>query len=202
MSDSLNQWSEGDVGRTELKDSTGQTTIYPLYITNVDQLRMRNYPDTKSGILTTLDENSILYYLNEKTDYKESIGKHTGHWIKVKTPDDQYDGWVYGAPFFVQPFLSQKQIDSIENLKKGIVVFEHLGKTQMEDISGAQWDASVPGTRFSGYYTYSIIGKNRVLDGKMMIRARIFDLEKKEVYFVPCSLTIDQGMPMTEVNCF
>ena len=71
----------------------------------------------------------------------------------------------------------------------------------MNEITGANWGKSVPGTRFSGYYTFDMKSSSATPNGKVIIRARIFDTEKKEVQFLPCSLIVENGMPMSEVIC-
>ena len=62
-------------------------TSMAILLTNVDQLRLRRYPDVKSEMLTTFDENTPIYFTGEATDFEEVIGKEKGPWKRVITVD-------------------------------------------------------------------------------------------------------------------
>ena len=55
-----------------------------ILLTRVDQLRMRHYPNVKSNIVTTMDDNMPIRYMGEETDFEESIGKFRGNWKGLK----------------------------------------------------------------------------------------------------------------------
>ena len=186
--------------------SSSDTThiSYPdkaLLLTNVDQLRMRTYPDIKSGIITTLDENSILLFEEEQTDYEETIGSYKSAWLRVTTADHQLTGWVFGHTHFVESFLSMEEIQRLGKQGKRVQLFEHYGKRDMASLTGANWSSTVPGTRYSGYYLVNQSGDPSIIDGVVHMRARVFDNEAKKVLFIPCTLELDEGMPVTDVIC-
>ena len=175
--------------------------IKPIYITNIDQLRLRRYPDTKSKILTTFDENALLYFLEEQTDYVEKIGKYKGPWLRVKSIDGAYEGWVYGAPHFVTPFLKKGQIDSLARIGKGVQPFENVARKDMADMTGMNWSNAIPGTRYSGYYTYNLKNRPDLIDGRVIIRTKIIDHDTHQIKFIPCHIDFKQGMAISDAQC-
>jgi len=189
---------ENTVESAEVQDLTKKG----LLLTNVDQLRLRMYPDVKSKMLTTFDENTPLYYEAEQTDFVDKIGKHKGPWMKVSTVDGELNGWVYGAEHFVESWLTRTSLDSLHETGKDIRIFNNLNRSELSKLTGANFDGNVAGTRYSGYYEFSIGTDPQMINGKVRIRARVFDEEKREVQFIPCSLTVDEGMPTTQVTCF
>ncbi len=202
-----NYFGGGNTGQTKEELHNGQDSVMlkgkhqPLYITNIDQLRMRLYPDTKSRILTTFDENALLYYLDEQTDYTERIGKYKGPWLRVKSIDGVYEGWVYGAPHFVTVFLSSKQLDSLAQIGKGAQPFENIARKDMAEMTGMNWSNAIPGTRYSGYYTYNLETRPDLIDGKVIIRTKIIDHQTHKIRFIPCEIDFDKGMASSDVKC-
>lgn len=172
-----------------------------VLLTNVDQLRLRRYGDTKSEMLTTLDENSPLLYTGERTDYEETIGGHKGPWKKVKTMDGEFEGWVFGAEHFVSNWLSLDQINVLHEQGKRIELFNNLTKREMTELTGANFDETVRGTRFSGYYLYDADGPKDLINGTVKIRVRAFDSKNKSVSFISCEMKINEGMPTTGLVC-
>lgn len=67
---------------------------------SVDKLRLRKSPDTKSEILQELNEGERLWFLNEKSHFKEKINIrgtiYDEPWLKVKSEENNI-GWVYGG---------------------------------------------------------------------------------------------------------
>lgn len=172
-----------------------------VLLTNVDQLRLRRYPDTKSEALTTLDENSPLYFTGEVTDYEENIGGHKGRWKKVKTVDAEYEGWVYGANHFVSDWLDFDALDSLHNSGQDIRIISNLSRSEMGKLSGANFESSLRGTRFSGYYEYKKGNNPQIIDGAMVLRARQFNTDNKKVEYGKCTVNFKDGMPSTELTC-
>lgn len=194
--------SNKDLDKNALQDSLAfLVASHPIYVTNIDQLRLRRYPDTKSKILTTFDENSLLYYMGEQTDYKEKISKYVGHWLKVKSIDGNHEGWVYGAEHFVTPFLKIEQLDSLKNAGKGIQPFQNLGRKDMTDLTGMNWSGTIPGTRYSGYFTFDRSSRPDLLDGRMIIRTKTIDRETHQIHFIPCYVDFEKGMASTDIIC-
>ncbi len=66
----------------------------------VDQLRIRETPDTKAEIVKELQEGEAVTYLNEKTDFTKKVNLRgtlfDEPWLKVRT-EDQLEGWLYGG---------------------------------------------------------------------------------------------------------
>lgn len=196
--------TDGESAQVEAKNVTASSiddVTFSILLTNVDQLRLRKYGDIKSGMVTTFDENTPLYYLNESTDYEEVIGSYKGNWMRVRTIDGKHEGWVFGASHFVEPWLSSSQIDSMRSAGIGIQIFSNLTKDEMSELTGANFDESVRGTRYSGYYQYDLKDSPDLLNGWIQIRARVFDTDSKEVSFIPCSLKVEAGMPATTLDC-
>ncbi len=75
----------------------------------VDNLRVREKPDTKSPIITEVKEGAELEYLEQKTDFTQKINLrgtvYDEPWLKIKTIDEK-EGWVYGgAVKFYRPTI-------------------------------------------------------------------------------------------------
>jgi len=194
---------EASSTETEIENKAEPTArvTRAILLTNVDQLRLRKYGDRKSGMVTTFDENTPLYYTGESTDYEESIGGHKGPWMRVQSLDGDYEGWVFGANHFVEEWISKSQIDSLQTLGKDISIFSNLTKKEMSELTGANFDANVRGTRFSGFYQYNTDKDPSIIDGIVKLRARIFDEDQRDVSFIPCTLHIENGMPKTNLDC-
>ena len=181
---------------------TPKVTDKAVLLTNVDQLRLRKYCDLKSTMLTTFDENTPLYFLNEKTDFQDKIGKHKGPWLHVSSVDGSQKGWVFGAEFFVSWLIEEHELDSLNTINKDIRLFDNLNRGELSKLTGANWDSRVQGTRYSGYYEYNIGDDPQIINGRVEIRARVFDSETRKVQYIPCELKVVDGMPVTEVTCF
>ncbi len=71
-----------------------------LAIVEVDQLRIRKFPDLSGGIIVELSEGDTLYYLNQRTlETTELVLRaQTVHapWLKVRTTNG-LEGWVFGG---------------------------------------------------------------------------------------------------------
>lgn len=197
------QMDSDDTGIKEVGDSAQRVTIntFPILLTNVDQLRLRKYPDIKSEMLTTFDENTPVYFTGEQTDYEESIGSRKGPWKNVRTIDGEIQGWVFGAEHFVSEWLPQEELDSLHESGKDIRIINNLSRSEMDQLTGANFNQSTRGTRFSGYYEYNKGANPQIINGRMVLRAREFDTENKEVVYNECLVTFEKGMPVTELNC-
>ncbi len=66
----------------------------------VDNLRIRNAPDTDSAVLGELKEGESLSYLDEQSDHYHKINLRgrvfEEPWVKIKTRDG-VEGWVFGG---------------------------------------------------------------------------------------------------------
>lgn len=198
---SLNPQGDGHVETSIDSTSMARQTTLPVLITNVDQLRLRRYPDIKSEMLTTFDENTPIYFTGEQTDYEETIGNRKGPWKKIRTIEGEFEGWVFGADFFVEEWLSKTKLDSLHDQGKDIRLVNNLSRSEMNQLSGANFDDALRGTRYSGYYEYDKTGSPQILNGYMVLRARQFDTEEKEVMYKKCTVIFKQGMASTELTC-
>mgnify|MGYP000070300524 CR=1 FL=1 len=96
--------SESDETNQLYQDSIDQANTDPVEATRiytwVDRLRMRELPDTKSGVIKELSAGDPLIYLKEKSDFTQKITLRgvafDEPWLKVKTSDGKI-GWVYGG---------------------------------------------------------------------------------------------------------
>ena len=174
---------------------------YPLILTNVDQLRLRRYCDVKSEMLTTFDENTPLHYLEEQTDFEETIGGSRGPWMKVRTMEGDLEGWVFGAPKFITTWLEKQALEDLHGGGKDVRLIANLSRSEMAKLTGANFDNAPRGTRYSGYYEYDLDGDPQLLNGDLVLRARQFDNTTKKVQYLKCTLDVEQGMPSTDVVC-
>lgn len=71
----------------------------PLFV-SIDGLKLRKSPGLKSTVVATLKLYEEVYFLNKKSEEKEtiSLGKEsvTDYWVKVRTKSGK-EGWVFGA---------------------------------------------------------------------------------------------------------
>lgn len=76
-----------------------QPFVTPLYVI-LDNLNVREKPDTDSKILDRLKLHDMVQFLNETTDFEEEInlGDYTvtDRWVKVKTSGGKI-GWAFGG---------------------------------------------------------------------------------------------------------
>ncbi|MDX1685294.1 MAG: SH3 domain-containing protein [Saprospiraceae bacterium] len=193
--------SEGNQITQDTIQQKPQLTSMTILLTNVDQLRLRRYPDLRSEMLTTFDENTPLYFTGEQTDYEETIGGRKGAWKRVKTTDGELEGWVFGADYFVSEWLDRSTLDSIHDSGRDIRIVANLSRSEMKQLTGANFASSQRGTRYSGYYEYSMSDDPQLLDGRLMVRARQFDTDSKDVIYKKCTLLFDQGMPESDLDC-
>lgn len=74
-------------------------TYSTLYVT-INGLKMRKEPNLKSGVVTRLKLDEEVFFLNEKSEKRDTInlGYETvaEYWVKVRTKSGK-DGWVFGA---------------------------------------------------------------------------------------------------------
>ena len=88
----------------------------------------------------------------------------------------------------------------IERKGKGIKVISNASRTDMNAVTGANFDADQRGSRYSGYYEVSPTSPE-VIDGSVVLRARHFNSDSKKVEFAKCTFEVEQGMPSTETTC-
>ncbi|MFK7806237.1 MAG: SH3 domain-containing protein [Saprospiraceae bacterium] len=88
--------SQLDSIRLAEEKATADTKIFAW----VNNLRVREEPDTKSKIVIELQEGDSVIYLKEQTDFTQKItlrGKSFDEpWLKIKTQNNKV-GWVYGG---------------------------------------------------------------------------------------------------------
>ena len=173
----------------------------PILLTNVDQLRLRRYCDVKSEMLTTFDENTPLYFTGETTDFEEKIGGSAGPWMRVRTTDNEMEGWVFGAPKFVTTWLESDKLSEIHEAGKDVRIISNLSRSEMAKLTGANFDEGIRGTRYSGYYEYDKEADPQLIDGAVILRARQFDSDAKKVEYLKCSFDVSEGMPSSEIVC-
>ena len=172
-----------------------------LLLTRVDQLRMRRYPDIKSNVVTTLDDNMPVRYLDEETDYEESICGAKGTWKRVLTLDGNYEGWIYGAEGFVEWMLTPEARDSVLAAGKGIRAFGNLTKQEFATLSGSNLSGESVGARYSGWYPFVIGSDPNVIDATVRVVSKVLDTDSKKVVYSNCQLEVVKGMPKTELIC-
>ena len=196
---------QGDVQSNDTTMTSTETSseneVFEVLLVNVDQLRLRRYGDVKSEMLTTMDENAPLYFTGEQTDYEETIGGHKGPWKRVKTLDGSVEGWIFGADHFAEAWLTLEDILSQRAKGMEVEVFSNLSTKEVADLTGANFDSSPRGSRYTGYYTYKQGGDKKLIDGTIVMRARLFSTSSKEVKFVTCTLGMNEGMPNGTLQC-
>lgn len=175
--------------------------VESVLLTRVDQLRMRRYPNVKSNILTTLDDNMPMRYMGEETDFSESIGKYKGNWKRVKTLDGAFEGWVYSAPGFVEWLITPFQRDSMNRENLGMKVFGNLTKSEFAKLTGSSLTGEPVGTRYSGWYNFPLGAAGEPIDGVVHVVSKQLDTESKKVVYSNCTLRLKNGMPETELTC-
>jgi hypothetical protein len=84
-----------------------KSTAKVVFVTRVDQLRMRTNPDLNAPVVKELPEQSYVKYLHETggplTEVTLRGVKHRGHWYKVVWPHSEYSkenpvqGWVFSG---------------------------------------------------------------------------------------------------------
>lgn len=195
-----NESGKEDVSETIEPAEKKEFVWASLLITNVDQLRLRRYCDVKSEMLTTFDENALLLATGEQTDFEETISGSKGPWLKVKTVDEVHEGWVFGGEKFVSEWLSGSDKEEIERNGRSIMVISNASRTDMNAVTGANFDADQRGSRYSGYYEVSPASPE-VIDGSVVVRARHFNSDSKKVEFAKCTFEVEKGMPSTEITC-
>lgn len=83
----------------ESSDVLDQPFVTPLYVI-LDNLNVREKPDTDSKILDRLKLHDMVQFLNETTDFEEEIDlgdyRVTDRWVKVKTARGKI-GWAFGG---------------------------------------------------------------------------------------------------------
>lgn len=191
--------TEEDVEVAPLEVDSG--FMESILLTRVDQLRIRNYPNIKSNIVTTLDDNMPVRYMGEETDFEETIGKVRGNWKRVKTLDGLHHGWVYSGPGFVEWMVTPLQRDSLTAAGKGLKVFGNLTKPEFAKLTGSSLSGQAVGTRYSGWYTFRLGEDPSVIDDEVRVVARKLDTENKKVVYMDCSLNVAKGMPQSELIC-
>lgn len=189
-----------DVSSTDA-DNTQTKEAFDVLLVNVDQLRLRRYGNVKSEMVTTLDENATLYFTGEQTDYHETIGGHTGPWKRVRTLDGSVEGWIFAADHFAETWLTKEDILSYRSQGMEVEVFSNLSTKELADLTGANFDSSPRGSRYTGYYTYPQGDVKKTIDGTVTMRARLFSTSSKEVKFVKCTLEVNDGMPTGSPEC-
>lgn len=193
--------SDASGNGNQVQTTVSITNDYPIILTNVDQLRLRRYCDVKSEMLTTFDENTPLYFTGETTDFEETIGGSKGPWMRVKSTDGEMEGWVFGASKFVTTWLDEDKLADLHQSGKDVRVISNLSRSEMTKLTGANFDQSIRGTRYSGYYEFKKEGDPQLIDGSVILRARQFDSEAKKVEYLKCSFNVAQGMPRSEISC-
>ena len=103
--------SEKTVEETTINNPVEPQNDYVTVFVWVNNLRLREKPDTKSAVLKELKEGAELQYLEQKTDFTQKVNLrgtvYDEPWLKVNS-EDGTTGWVYGgAVKFYKP-----QIDS------------------------------------------------------------------------------------------
>lgn len=172
-----------------------------IMLTRVDQLRIRNYPNIKSNIVTTLDDNMPVRYMGEETDFVETIGKVRGNWKRVKTLNGIHEGWVYSGPGFVEWMVTPLERDSLSQAGRGLKVFGNLTKPEFAKLTGSSLSGQPVGTRYSGWYTFQLGEDPAIINDKVRVIARKLDTKNKKVVYLDCSLDIAKGMPQSELQC-
>jgi len=90
-----------------VEEKPAQVMVYAW----VDKLRLREKPDTKSGIVKELSEGEALVYTGEKTDFTQKINlrgvSYDEPWMKVITAEEKV-GWVYAGAIKMYQQTSDK----------------------------------------------------------------------------------------------
>jgi len=84
---------------SSVQSTLEQPFVTPLYVI-LDNLNVREEPDTDSKIVDRLKLDDAVQFLNETTDFEEEVdlGNYTvvDRWVKVKTSRGKI-GWVFGG---------------------------------------------------------------------------------------------------------
>jgi|GEM_PF-5785141 len=138
--------------RSALSDSTHPSELHSLYIVNEDKLRLRKYPDRRSGIQSALSYNEIVHFLGEQTDFEDQVGKYSAPWLHVRRVKDKRQGWVFGHEEFIQPFEEASTLKHVQQSYGGpLTLFTNWNRLRLSETLGDDLPAFKPGWRFSGY---------------------------------------------------
>jgi uncharacterized protein YgiM (DUF1202 family) len=94
------------------------------FYTTVENLRVREAPNLKSQVLTTLKKNTQLIYLNKKSEHSEKITlrkkTYHSHWFKIKLEKENIIGWVYGGAISKEkaPYYTNCEKDEVEVIRQ------------------------------------------------------------------------------------
>jgi Bacterial SH3 domain len=84
---------------TTTPTTPAKPALQRLFVT-IDQLKMRKEPGLKGAAIHKLDLYEQVFFMGEKTDWKQEISlgteKVTDRWVKIKTQEGKV-GWVFGA---------------------------------------------------------------------------------------------------------
>ncbi len=140
----------------------------------VDKLRLRKTPDTKSEIIQDLDEGETVWFLNEKSAFKEKINLrgiiYDEPWLKVKTTENNI-GWVYGGAikfekpvFEYAPSPYEKCVSAFVESKNNEKYTNCTQKIKEEQLKKV---ARFITKTDDGYEVNSLSGEKRVLQNSM-----------------------------------
>ncbi len=166
--------SQSDKKNTEEQDlqkdgdgtdaSSSQEETEVVFVSVIDELRVRSAPDTKSEVLGELKFNQRTLYLNEKSDFKQKIvlrGKaKTDTWKKIKfiKSGESIHGWVFGGGLVEESKLYRED-------GEGTWVRD-ISRAKVKEISELLEIELHPDFYYSGFIHYKAIedsGNNRYL---------------------------------------
>lgn len=150
-------------------------SVYGVLITEADKLRLRSEPNLNGEILETLPINTVLRFLNERSEKQETITikglDHKAYWLKVKTTVGK-EGWVYGSKGIEDhgPMIRFMKEKVLSNENPAEFVSE-ISASQLEALTGLQGIHRGWGN-YSGYYQFTRVQGVKELNGKMEFVAR------------------------------
>lgn len=149
----------------ESSSSIKQEDEYPVYIAWVDELKLREEPNRTSKVLYAIKENEELLYLNEKTDFKETIamrGKnYRTEWFKVRV-ENGLEGWAFGGGLKAKKTTSNNDGDN--RIKKNISGLSSKSMAKILNLEVSDLHT------YSGYYhCYLTANGVEILDGEFEV---------------------------------
>ncbi len=119
-----------------IRNQTEETTTNPVKIDDylypwVDQLNIRNAPNSKAKIVASVPENEALTFTGEKSEAQETIVlrgvAYNEPWFKIVTKD-QKEGWVFGGAVKRDGEVKGNAIINDQQFE-----FPHFGKYHLKD---------------------------------------------------------------------
>lgn len=137
----------------------------PILVSKVNELRLRSEPNKTSKVLYVVGEKEEVFFLNEKTDFKETIKmrgvNYTEPWLKVRTKDG-IEGWVFGGG------LQQNQMNIVGNEDVQKKKIKNMSAKELSKILNLEIDSEYP--NYNGFYHYYLTANNaEILHGEFAL---------------------------------